>query len=188
MYRVFSVFSLNRTRSEKLRSICTFVLQGSTFRCQIQPAHQPFLQGPCWHMHGTIQASKCKNVHAAAGCCCCCGMAGRRPRASVPVRASGDEGAVTPLHRTLWQVTVAVTVSCQRPHAPTATAIAGRCCRRRNISQRPFHGASRRHSASLLITLCHAVCQVPACAQKRLAAAELRCQQSCQGARCGSVG
>jgi hypothetical protein len=132
-------------------------------------------------------------------CACCCWLlipavaawlaaaAGRpvAPQCSAP---SADEGAVTPLHCTLWQVTVAVTVSCQRPHAPTATAIAGRCCRRRNISQRSFHGASRHHSASLLITLCHAVCQMPACAQKRLAAAELRCQQSCQGARCGSVG
>eukprot|EP01047_Picozoa_sp_COSAG01_P029005 COSAG01_NODE_1972_length_8757_cov_109.482559_3_plen_151_part_00 len=53
-----------------------------------------------------------------------------------------------------------------------------------SLSQRSFHGASRRHSASLLITLRHAVCQVPACAQKRLAAAELVLQQQCQ--RCSS--
>eukprot|EP01047_Picozoa_sp_COSAG01_P001188 COSAG01_NODE_25_length_37050_cov_211.559119_24_plen_169_part_00 len=116
-------------------------------------------------------------------CACWCWLLLRHgwPPAAAAAGAtpSVNEGAVTPLHCTLWQVTVAVTVSCQRPHAPTATAIAGRCCCRRNISQRSFHGASRRHSASLLITLRHAVCQVPACAQKRLAAAELRCQQSC---------
>jgi hypothetical protein len=121
-------------------------------------------------------------------CACCCWLLllrhGWPPAAAASVTPSANEGAVTPLHCTLWQVTVAVTVRCQRPHAPTATTIAGRCCCRRNISQRSFHGASRRHSASLLITLRHAVCQVPACAQKRLAAAELVLQQQCQ--RCSS--
>eukprot|EP01047_Picozoa_sp_COSAG01_P046944 COSAG01_NODE_4444_length_5017_cov_4.901179_1_plen_185_part_00 len=81
------------------------------------------------------------------GCCLLLLRHGWPPAASRPVRRPvPEEGAVTPLHCTLWQITVAVTVSCQRSHAPTATAIAGRCCPRRNISQRPFHGASRRHT------------------------------------------
>jgi hypothetical protein len=77
-------------------------------------------------------------------CACCCWLLllrhGWPPATAASVTPSANEGAVTPLHCTLWQVTVAVTVRCQRPHAPTATTIAGRCCCRRNISQRSFHG------------------------------------------------
>jgi hypothetical protein len=96
-------------------------------------------------------------------CACCCWLLllqhGWPLAAAASVTPSANEGAVTPLHCTLWQVTVAVTVRCQRPHAPTATTIAGRCCCRflSALSMAPL-GATRPACSSHCAMPC-AKCQ-----------------------------